>query len=423
MSVIPVTDSQIADIVAMKQNGYSWEEITKHINKKYSLDKSKEAIRCIYKRNRHLFDMSDKEVAIRQLKDVVRTKRNNSRTQRENRLVLQEANRLDDIKEEFKEFLPKIQFKLHKPLKKKGKRKKLKRTLIAHISDTHIGNNVSKKEMAGVNQFNNTIAARRMALFVKQVAEFKLDKRNETELKIVLNGDIFTGIIHGQEHSVDLMTVQFANLISIFGQGISYLARHFKKVDVYCNTGNHDRFQHKADKGRASENKWDSFATLAYIALRERFKESYDNVKFFIPESPFCMFKIQKFRAYATHGDTMFELGNAGKNINIASIANKIDNINSSQLAREGIFNIFFLGHIHTPLLLQLDNGVFMSVNGALSGTDPYAQSIGICGNNPVQQIIEITEDFIGDARFIQLKDADADKSLDKIIEPLTDKF
>lgn len=419
------TDSQLADIVAFYKSGITdFGDIADKINKKYKLSKSGESIRHAYRRYGHLFDMTDAEIQIRHLKDVARVKRSNSKTAKENRIILDNMNELEDAAEIFNRMLRNVKFKMHPPLPLPKKAlSKSKRAIIAHISDTHFGTNISEGEMAGLNAFNGKIAARRLAYFMKQVCEYKLQYRNETELVILFNGDIQGGIIHNQEHVVDRMTTQFAMTVSLFGQAISYAARNFKKVTVYCNGGNHERFQHKADKGRATTDKWDSFATMSYVALREKFSE-YENVDFHIPEAPFCMFQVLGHRMFSTHGDTVFNVGNVGKKIDMGSILNQTDKINNSELADEGNFEAFFVGHVHTPTVQLLENGAYAVINGTLSGLDGFANSIGIFGNAPTQQLIEVTTDHpIGDMRFIQLKKADKDKSLDKIIEPLKAKF
>jgi hypothetical protein len=77
------------------------------------------------------------------------------------------------------------------------------------------------------------------------------------------------------------------------------------------------------------------------------------------------------------------------------------------------------MGHVHVPVSTTLDNGAELIINGTGSGTDNFAQSIGILSNNPCQVIFEATEDYVvGDFRKVFLKDADSDEYYDKIIQP-----
>jgi hypothetical protein len=63
-------------------------------------------------------------------------------------------------------------------------------------------------------------------------------------------------------------------------------------------------------------------------------------------------------------------------------------------------------------------------INGCLSGLDPYANSIGIFDSNPTQQIFEVTpKHAVGDIRLIQVKSADTNEALDKIIQTFKGPF
>lgn len=310
----------------------------------------------------------------------------------------------------------------HKPVKARAKSKNKKsRVLVAHISDTHFGAEIKKDEVQ-VNEFNWTIAARRMALFADQITNYKPEHRKDTKLRLVINGDIIAGVIHNQEWFVDLMSYQFAGTVSILGQFISYLAQEFGEVEVTCTTGNHERFMHKASKQRSSTHKFDSFGTQIYVALKAKM-EQYPNVSIEIPKTPYAIIKEFDHTIFATHGDTVINVGMPGNSLNMKSIVNQINNLNTSELIHQK-FDVIMVGHVHTPTVQLLDNGCVAVINGCLSGLDPYAQSIGIFNSNPTQQIFEMTEDHaVGDIRLIQVKEADSKKELDKIIKPYDYKF
>lgn len=331
------------------------------------------------------------------------------------------------IQEEFvkslDEVLAKYPLTFHKPVpkKKKSKSKKKDRVLVAHISDTHFGAKIDKDEVQ-INEFNWSIAARRMALFADQIVNYKPQYRKDTKLHLVVNGDIIAGVIHNQEWFADLMSYQFAGALSILGQFISYCAQHFDEVEVTCTTGNHERFMHKSDKKRATTHKFDSFGTHIYVALKGKM-EKHHNVKINIPKAPYAVIQELGHTVFATHGDTVLNVGLPGNSLNMASINNQINKLNASELIAEK-FDVIMVGHVHTPTLQLLENGCMLVVNGCLSGVDPYAQSIGITTSNPTQQIFEMTVDHaVGDIRLIQVKDADQQKDLDKIIKPYDYKF
>jgi len=416
------TDEQITFIGELRNKGKTWNEVAQHFNKKYKQlgIKTCDALRNAYKKYSNI-DFSD-DSFIQNAKTTFLTKKRNSRLVKENKKILEHIITLDDIRETFDIILDKIEFKLHSPVKFPKSSKPIERTLVAHLSDTHYGNNVSSGELGGLNSYNNVIAARRTALFFQNIANFKPQYRDITDLVLILNGDLGAGIIHNQEHAVDLMTRQFATILSIIGQGVTYLAQHFKKITVYCTPDNHMRFQHKQSKDRSTVHKWDSFATMAHVALKREFN-NYKNINFIIPESPYAIFDIQGHKAFATHGDNVFEVGNASKVIKVGDIASQVDKINNSDLSQNKKFELFFIAHVHAPMILLLDNGSYVYINGCLSGLDAFGNSIGIFGNHPTQQLIEITKEHIGDCRLVRVKEADNNKSLDKIITMEEDLF
>lgn len=325
----------------------------------------------------------------------------------------------EELTQNLKDIVNEIDFKIHKPLpKSKKSTKDAERTIVAHLSDTHYGCNIDRSELGGLNEYNWTIAARRSALFFQQIVNYKPQYRDKTEVVLLVNGDIIAGMIHNQEWFVDLLTTQFAGTLSILTQGISYLAQNFKQVRVVMTPGNHGRSMHKADSGRGTTHKWDSYETQIFIAVREVLKAKCPNVQVDIPDSPFAIFKAQGHTYFVTHSDTVINVGNPGAALNMKSINNQINKLNASELGGDAKFDAVICGHIHTPTLQLMESGCMLVLNGCLSGLDPYALSIGIFDSNPTQQLFEATDKHaVGDVRFIQVKEADKDTSLDKVIE------
>jgi hypothetical protein len=415
------TDKSVVYLVQLRESGLDWQEVTEIWNEEFGSvqgEKTLNALRKKYKAVQDVEDFSD-DFALKNLQTTHTARKRASKTAKENKLLLDRLTFETDFLEELKKVIKKWPIKLHKKVKLK-KKKKIPRSILAHISDTHIGVNIKKNEMGGINEFNPTIAARRFAKFFSTLCDYKLDHREDTELVMVLNGDIIAGIIHGQEGGVLPMTTQFSIALSIFAQGISFLAQHFQKIKVIGLVGNHGRYMHKSNKGRQTEQKWDSYTTNIYIALRAVFQD-YDSVEFNIPVTPYALFEVQGHMYLAAHGDTFLNLGNPGKSINTDGITKQINNImNGFEQKIDAVLG----AHVHTPTVITLNNGIDLIINGTLSGTDPFAQSIGIVSNNPIQQLFEITKEHrIGDMRFVRLLDADEDKTLDLIIEPMEGLF
>lgn len=333
------------------------------------------------------------------IKENRRLSNRNTLLSKENKYLKDSSIKSEDFLEAIKQHMKSIKVSF-KPYKKLGK-SKIKRCLVAHISDTHIGAIINKRNNDGLNHFNYEIACDRFSYFFSQIADYKLQYRKETDLVLVINGDIIAGVIHDQEHGVELASVQFAQALNIFSTGIAYLAQNFPNVKVYITTGNHDRFMHKENKGRQTNNKFDSFATILGTSLLHIFKNS-KNIEIEVPQTPYARFKVFKHKFFATHGDTVLNVGNVGKVIKTDNITNSVMKISSG--LKDDI-DVIMLGHVHVPTYQILGNGTRLVINGTLSGLDDFCINIGIFSNFPTQQFFEVTEDHpVGDLRYIDLK-------------------
>lgn len=325
----------------------------------------------------------------------------------------------------FKEVMSKNPISIHAPSKVPKKTStKMSRSLVVHFSDTHFGCNIEKTELNGINEYNWAIAARRTGLLMDQVVTYKPQYRDSTELVMLINGDIIAGVIHDQEWAVDLLTTQFAGAISIFSQAISYAAQHFGRVRVVCTPGNHGRAMHKSSKDRAMTHKWDSYENMIYLALREIFAGKHKNVEFIIPECPYAIVEIQGHKFLVTHGDTVINVGNPGKNLNMKSINEQINKVNSQLIRGDENFAAIVVGHVHVPTIQETESGTMLLINGTMSGLDSYAQSLGIFSRNATQTLFEVVNGHpVGDIRLIRLREADAREDLEKIIRPFKGKM
>jgi predicted phosphodiesterase len=333
------------------------------------------------------------------------------------------------LKDEFlnvlREVMEKNPVSIHAPVKPQKKTAtKIQRSLVVHFSDTHFGCNIDREELNNINEYSWTIAARRTALLMDQVVTYKPQYRDQTELVMLINGDIIAGVIHDQEWAVDLLTTQFAGAINIFVQAISYAAQSFGKVRVVCTPGNHGRAMHKSAKDRAMTHKWDSYENMIYVALREIMKGKFKNVEFVIPEAPYAIVDIQGHKFLVTHGDTVINVGNPGKNLNMKSINEQINKVNSQLIRGDENFAAIVVGHVHVPTVQETEGGTMLLINGTMSGLDAYAQSLGIFSKNATQTLFEVVKGHaVGDIRLIRLRDADTNEKLDLIIKPFKAKL
>lgn len=303
-----------------------------------------------------------------------------------------------------------------KPYKTKKKHKKISRTLNLVLSDLHFGSDLNIKEHG--HNYGKVEEARALAAVIKNVLEYKLQYRDETELVINILGDIIQNELHGRT-SADLLHSQTCRAIWLLTHAIGLCAQSFRKVTVNMVTGNHgrDMFIHQ---NRANSLKFNSIETTIYYAIKNAFRNVL-NVTFNQPLSAWITYEAQGHKMYATHGDTHLNPGNPGKSVNIDRVQNNINKINAS-LKDTDEYKVFICGHVHLPLVTNLPNGAYLVINGALTPPDSYAQSLNILESKQVQVLFETTSEYpVGDFRFIDASQSYNNPELDKIIPPFKD--
>jgi hypothetical protein len=295
------------------------------------------------------------------------------------------------------------------------KGKPISRAVVQVLSDLHFGSDLDADE-TGYLDYGRVEEARRLALVVKKLCEYKTEYRNETELRLVLDGDLIHGKLHDQQDGAP-MAEQIVRAIHVLSQAIAQCAAHFRKVTVHCVTGNHGRMLQR-HPGHATVGKWDSHETVIYSSLK-MIAAGLKNVEFSIPTKPYDVFELFGKKYFVTHGDTVIRVGNPGKKVETEKIESQINRWNAS-LTGADEYAVFLFGHVHTPLVHHMANGAWLVVNGCLIPADNYVVSIGLPETVSDQVLFEATEGYpVGDFRFTTLDQAaDKDASLDHIIRP-----
>ncbi len=292
---------------------------------------------------------------------------------------------------------------------------KIKRALNLVLSDLHIGSDI-KKEETGVLDFGKVEESRRLAKIVQETIEYKQDHRNETELNVMLLGDMIENLLHDSADGAPLAE-QFARALHLLSQALGHLSNQFPKVTVYCLTGNHDR-NIARHKQRAVSQKWDSIGTMLYYALKTNLA-SNKNMSFVIPKTPYYVYKVFDKKIFMTHSDTVLIVGNPSSNIKTGTLEDRINSINAALPDNEE-YSVFVVGHVHTASCIHLSNGAVLMTNGPLVPPNEFAISLGLFEAACGQYLFESTEGYpVGDLRFIKVgSDTDKDASLDKLIKP-----
>lgn len=292
-----------------------------------------------------------------------------------------------------------------------------RRVLTWLMSDLHLGSHIDSKE-TGFQSFGHKEQARRLAYVAKCLVEYGAEHQDETELEIACIGDIVNNLLHDYADG-DPLGLQIIMAVHLLFQVIVYLASFFPSVKFRISPGNHDRFKSRHMK-RAVNDKWDSILLVIAMALKYLCANAgLKNVSFHIPKTPFLAYEIFDKKIFATHGDTVFDIGNPSKTIPVEKLETQTSRINAG-LKDDSEFKIFLVGHVHRATWTPLDNGSHVISNKALSPINPHGVSLGytecVCG----QMAFEIIEGvrYYKTTFFEVSKEQDLDESLDAIVKP-----
>jgi hypothetical protein len=293
------------------------------------------------------------------------------------------------------------------------KKKPTRKTLTLLWSDLHFGIDVFDHEVYK-SRYNWLIASRRMGMLCQDAVDW--DDVQETELRIILNGDIMQGVIHLNDANIRPMTEQIWGATAILTSSLDFLRRFFGKITVVCLPGNHDRMTYK-DTGRATTQRWDSHAHSVYLALKQGFRDD-TGVSFEIPTTAIGLSDdMNDGYILSAHGDTEPDPRNISKKIDTERLAIKLLKLKESQAVDRKI-SVALFGHWHTPTIQMLPSGTWIVVNGSLIGSEPFGQNVvGEFNCQPAQIMFDSEPGRpLNKLRIVQVKEADNDKNYNKIV-------
>lgn len=289
----------------------------------------------------------------------------------------------------------------------------LKRSVCCLLSDLHIGADLSGAE--NPMRYGAVEEARRLEYVMRQAIDYKPQYRKDSELVLLLNGDLIEGQLGHDFRDGAPLAEQKVAFQSYMERFIGECAKAFPRVRVFCQPGNHgrDKMRHP---GRATSSKWDGHEWVMYKGL-EASCRNLRNVSWDIPFRAICKVDLHGAHLLLTHADTEVKLGHPDKKA--AQNAAILDQINAN-LTYGVQFAALAAGHYHTGRYIL--SGVRQLWNAALIPPNGHARTEGyglgeICG----QFLWEAVEGFpVGDVRFIVVGPSqDRDERLGTIIRPM----
>ena len=274
-----------------------------------------------------------------------------------------------------------------KPIKPTGKRKgESTQTVVAPLTDTHIGEDVDYQQMAGLNSYSFEIFNRRLSGWAEQVLNLVELRRASVpidDLIIPMLGDMISGDIHDEliKTNQDNVMGQMSRGANLIAQALLSLAPHFKTVTVPCVVGNHGRMTRKPPM-KDKYMDWD-YMLYQWVAA---FCKNQKNIKFQINTSYMNIFQVYDKNVLIMHGDSASGAGS------IASITKVLTNLRSVLQFRQGLepetadanqhiiepnllptsFDSVMMGHFHRVDEIDIGTGHAI-ICGCMKGGDEFA--------------------------------------------------
>ena len=304
--------------------------------------------------------------------------------------------------------------------------------MVTPLSDTHVGEQVYKDQMRGLNEYNLDVFNKRMYGWANQIlkhASYRRQIAPVDELIIPMLGDMISGDIHDELARSNMANCmdQMIRGASIIGQALMYLAPHFTKIKVPCVVGNHGRMTRKPPM-KDKYMDWD-YMLYQWIAS---FCKNQKNIEFHIPRSFMTTFKIHDKVVLIMHGDSISGAGSSG------AITGAITKLRSVFQYRKALqreiedsmdddaeieFDSVMIGHFHRIDEIDIGTGE-LHICGTMKGPDEFALQRLHAATKPKQLVTywHPRYGYIGkDVIYLNRYDSSKRKFIDKIPEKWVD--
>jgi hypothetical protein len=258
-------------------------------------------------------------------------------------------------------------------------------TPVLMLSDLHLDEVVSLRDMHGMNEYDRTIAEARLSRVIDFAVEFC--KRYSTGLTydgvvVAMLGDIITGAIHAElaETNEAAVPATVVHWVPKLGSALTYLADNFDHVHVPCIDGNHDRITDKTRMKARAEN---SYAWIIYNWLADSLRAD-DRITFSISPSSDQILDVYDTKFLLQHGDGF--RGGGGVGGIYPPLLKYLYRQQGMWSAVGQHWDYALMGHWHS--LMWGQNFV---VNGSLKGYDEYARRNGFGYEQARQALFLVT--------------------------------
>jgi len=253
------------------------------------------------------------------------------------------------------------------------------------LSDLHFGETVFANQVNGVNQYNTTIAKRRLRRVVDgsvKLLRHTLAPGQFGGMVVILGGDMVDGVIHDELRDTADETVM-QSVITLHDElvpSLKQLCDEFGRLHVPCVAGNHGRLDRKPRMKNGPALNFD-FLLYQFLARTIQADPKYrDRITFQIPDGFDCSYRVYGTRYMLTHGDSF----KGGSGITGPLLPwMRGDAKTRKQYGALGMpYDVLLMGHWH-----QLRYLGQIIVNGCLVGFNEYAMKSRFDYEAPAQAL------------------------------------
>jgi hypothetical protein len=249
------------------------------------------------------------------------------------------------------------------------------------LSDLHWGEIVLPGQIHGKNEYNVSIAKKRLQRVISKTITLCFEHMTNPEypgIVVNLGGDLVSGDIHEELSETNEFTSgqTLVDIVGALAWALGALADRFGKVWVVAVAGNHGRMTHKP---RAKNRAFTNFDWVIAQLLQRQFAKD-GRFAWLIPDGPDAWYRVFNYRYLLTHGD-QFRGGDG-----IIGALGPILRGDTKKRARNGNIDLGYdtmlLGHWHQYLPLGR-----VIVNGSMKGYDEYAMMNNFGFEAPIQAL------------------------------------
>jgi len=243
-------------------------------------------------------------------------------------------------------------------------------TMVAPLTDTHVGDRVTFDQTTGINEYNVDIFNKRLYGWTEQIillANYRRNIADVEELVIPMLGDMVSGDIHEElaRTNIGNCMEQMINGAFLISQSLMALSQHFTKVRVAGVVGNHGRMTRKIP----SKDKYMDWDYMLYQWIAA-FCAEQPNISFHIPKNFSTIINVANRNILIMHGDS---ISGGGTSASFTRMVGQMRGMQQQNQSWEDMqrFDDIMIGHFHRIDEYDIGTGA-MYICGTMKGSDEF---------------------------------------------------